>query len=215
MIIGIIIVLIGICCLLDNCGLNVDWGIITSLAFIFAGVAIAIKNKKLDFWPIILFVIGVWNLLLSLNIINISLSQLFWPLVLIVGGLSIVFSKLSFSKKVQGVKVNKDGKLIYNGIFGGVEEKVTDNNFDAIIVNAVFGGVKLDLTNLKLKHDIQIEVNSIFGGTDLVLSDDYNIVLSTTSIFGGTDNKHEKDFDKNKKNININSVSIFGGTDLK
>ena len=34
MLVGIIIVIIGLCCLLENFGINIDWGILISLLLI-------------------------------------------------------------------------------------------------------------------------------------------------------------------------------------
>jgi hypothetical protein len=103
---------------------------------------------------------------------------------------------------------------VYNGIFGSVNEKITNEKIEIIVINAIFGGVELDLRNLNLTHDLKIEICSIFGGVDLFLNDDYNIIISSTSIFGGVENKHNNKKDKGN-NINISSINIFGGTDLK
>lgn len=215
MLVGIIIVVIGICCLLENFGINIHWGILISLLLILSSIFLVIKDKKIDFWSVLLFIIGLWNLLLNFKLVTVELGEILWPVLIIIAGLSIVISKLSFSKKTGNKKTIKEGKLVYNGIFGGVNEKIVDENIESISVNSVFGEVELDLREIKLKKDLKIEVYSIFGSTNLHLSDDYNIVVSSTSIFGGVENIHKSKKDKGKKNININCVSVFGGTDLK
>lgn len=215
MLIGIIIVIIGVCCLLENFGINVDWGMLVSLLLIFSSIFLTIKNKKVDFLSILLFIVGIWNLLLNLKLVTLKLGEILWPLLIIIAGLSIIFSKLKFNNKDTAKKISKDKKLIYNGIFSGVNEKVVDENIELIVINAIFGGVELDLRNIKLKQDLKIEICSIFGGVDLFLSDDYNVVVSSTSIFGGVENNHDNKNDKVKKTINVISTNIFGGTDLK
>ena len=60
-----------------------------------------------------------------------------------------------------------------------------------------------------------IKFNWIFAGIDLVMPEDYNVVVNSFAVFGGNDNKIKREFDDSKKTININCVSIFGGTDIK
>lgn len=215
MLIGIIIVILGVCCLLENFGINVEWGMLISLLLIFSALFLIIKDKKINFWSILLFSIGTWNLLLNLKLVTVELGEILWPVLIIIAGLSIIFNKLKFNNHAKSKKVNKDKKVVYNGIFGGINEKVNDEDVELIVVNAIFGGVELDLKDFNLSKDIKIEIYSIFGGVDLFLSDDYNIVVSSTSIFGGVDNTHDNKKDKKKKTININTINIFGGTDLK
>lgn len=215
MLIGIIIVIIGICCLFENLGVNVDWGMLISILLIFSSGFLFFKNKKIDVWSILLFTIGIWNLLLQLGWVSLELGDILWPLLIIISGLSIIFSKLKLPKQEKIKKKTYDNKLVYNGIFSGINEKTTDSNVELIVVNAIFGGVELDLRDVTLKNDLRIEVLSLFGGVDLFLSDDYNVVVSSTSIFGGVENKHNTPDDKKKININIISTNIFGGTDLK
>lgn len=209
MLVGIIIIIIGICCLIENLGINLDWGILISCLFLFSAIFLLIKDKKISMWNILLFIVGIWNLLLNLRLVSIELGEFLWPIIIIIIGLSIVVNKLK-----NNTKITQNNKLIYSGIFGGISEKIVDNK-EHIVVRAVFGGVTLDLTNADIKNDINIQVYSIFGGVDLLLSDEYNIVVSSTSIFGGLDNKHNNKKEKNKKNINIKVLNIFGGTDLK
>lgn len=213
MLIGIIVVIIGICCLLDNCGVNIDWGMLVSCLLIFSSLFLIIRHKKIYFWGILLFIIGIWNLLLNLKLVKLELGEILWPVLIIIAGLSIIFNKLDFKKKKK--KISKKGTLVYNGIFSGVNDKITDETVEFISINAIFGGVELDLRDLKLCDNLKIEVYSIFGGVDLFLSDDYNINVSSTSIFGGVENKHSVKNDDKKNTIDINSVNIFGGTDLK
>lgn len=215
MLIGIIIVILGVCCLLENFGINVDWGMLISLLLIFSAIFLIVKDKKVSFWSMLLLIIGVWNLLLNLKLVTVELGEILWPILIIIAGLSIIMNKLKFNNHAKSKKVNKDKKVVYNGIFGGINKKVNYEEVELIVVNAIFGGAELDLRNLKLNKDLKIEIYSIFGGVDLFLSDDYNVVVSSTSIFGGIDNKHSNKKDKNKKTININTVNIFGGTDLK
>jgi len=213
MLLGIIIVIIGFSCLLENLGISINWGILVSLLLILSCFYLILRDKKITFWSIILFIIGMWNLLLNLNVVTLEFSGILWPILLVLTGISIIFNKLKLKNIRRNEKENKT--LVFNGIFSGCVEKIINEDVQEIKVRAIFGGVELDLTNLKITENLNIHVYSIFGGVDLLLSDDYNIVVSSTSIFGGVENKHNSKEEKNKKNININIINIFGGTDLK
>lgn len=63
--------------------------------------------------------------------------------------------------------------------------------------------------------DGRLSFNGIFGGIDLIMPEDYNVIVNSFAVFGGNDNKINREFNEIKKTIYINCVSIFGGADIK
>ena len=61
--------------------------------------------------------------------------------------------------------------------------------------------------------DIVINASSIFGGINILVPEDVNVIVKSTSIFGGVTNKKENT--NSKKNIYINAMCMFGGVDIK
>jgi len=58
----------------------------------------------------------------------------------------------------------------------------------------------------------------VFGGTTIVVPNDWNIVMNVTSIFGGFSNKSVKDPNANvdlSRTLIIKGLVVFGGGELK
>ena len=103
----------------------------------------------------------------------------------------------------------------YYGIFSGLEERITDTDFEGANIYSVFGGVDLDLRELDLKDDITINAYSIFGGTSIFVNDNFKVKFNSFSLFGGNENKAINSDKKKVSTLTINCISIFGGTEVK
>lgn len=216
MFIGLIIIFVGVLLLLEVIvpGFSVDFSLIWPFVLIFIAINGFIKNRKINCFSVIVLFIGIWFLVLNLGYIGETLKNAFWPIIIILIGLCIVFDtvKIGEIKKRTSNKVETN----YYGIFSGSDEKINTNDFKGTNVYAIFGGVDLDLRDSKLKDDeAVINVYSIFGGATILVPDGYNIIMSSSNVFGGNDNKTRNKYDEKQKTIYINCISVFGGTEIK
>lgn len=216
MVIGVIIVCIGILLLLEAVmpGFTVDFGLVWPVILIVISLYQAIRRRRFDLFMTVVLFIGIWFLLLNLGLISDVYTDIFWPIIIILVGLSFVFNTF----KIRGInkKVTTKASANYYGIFSGCEEKINTDEFKGTNVYSVFGGVDLDLRGANIKaEEVVINAYSIFGGTELMVPEGYNIVMNSTAIFGGNDNKTKNVFKEGNKTIYINCVSVFGGTEVK
>lgn len=163
-------------------------------------------------------VIGIFLLLSCQGLIDFSsLWKMVVPVVLILIGLSFIFKNtLSDSaKKIKEINSkNKENDKEILAVFSSQKVNVGDEKFEGSSISCVFGGVSLDLREAKITSDIVINTTSVFGGIDILVSDNVNVKVNSTSIFGGVDNKIENNSD-NKKTIYVNATCLFGGVDIK
>ena len=160
---------------------------------------------------------------------NPDFAQNFWPLLLVVIGLLIVFGSIfkpkrkkdwsytKFTDEFSGNKENIGGTFDKNVIFSGGEYIVLDPVFSGGELNAVFGGIDLDLRKTNLAEgDTVLEVNAVFGGIDIKIPSDWNIKSEVSCILGGIEDKREKtnDFIPNRRLI-LTGGCIFGGCSIK
>jgi len=216
MLIGGIILIIGIIFLLEVLvpGFKVDFNLVWPIVLVAVGLYNMIKDRKLSIFMVILTFIGFWFVLINFNILPDKYTRVFWPIIIILIGLSVIFNSITFNKKIK--VINKEGNLKFYGIFSGIEEKVKSNDFKGAEIYAIFGGVELDLSNIKIKDkSAVINVYSIFGGTELRLPTDYNIIFESIAFLGGNDNRNENKLKEENKTIYLNCISVFGGTDIK
>lgn len=171
-------------------------------------------------------------------------TNLFWYLILIVVGLSLLLRKRgSFSKSKQDERwhnrrsgFNRDTMAsgtheannteTYDNdyidevaIFGGGEKIITSNNFKGGKVTAIFGGSDIILTHSQLAPGVnEIEVFAMFGGWTLHLPPNWQVKSEVVAIFGGISDKRYLGGDiirDNSRQLIIKGFVMFGGGEIK
>lgn len=217
---------------------NIIWGLI------FLGLGIIFLGNNFKLWDIEVFFEGWWTLFIIIpSLIGIlkkgsRISSCFWlvigillllacqdiitfqlirkmifPLIFILIGLMIIFRpKKITDDNYKEIKKQKDS-LNLVAVFSGREEKIS-TEFKGADCISVFGGIDLDLRDTSLKDDVVIEIVSCFGGVDILLPKNVNVVTSGIPCFSSIENKITNQ-EKSKSTIYINYVAIFGGIEIK
>lgn len=142
--------------------------------------------------------------------------SLFWPSLLILAGLLILFGK---GRRTQIAREKSDGDDLLDDvdIFGGSEKVLHSQNFKGGKISNIFGGSKYDMRQAKLAEGTNIlEVSMIFGGSKFIVPEDWDVKMEVTTIFGGFSDKRHRSIvvpDTNRKLI-IRGEAIFGGGEL-
>jgi hypothetical protein len=165
--------------------------------------------------------IGVGGLFLAdtLGFLNLSWRE-FWPLVLIGAGLLMLWTRLAPPPAgVPNIPASgHEGALNDCAIFGGVERKVTTDDFRGGHVSAMFGGVEVDLRRAGIRGDSAvIDVSAMFGGVEFKIPQNWAVVASVAAIFGGFSNKTvQPSVDTpGVKRLYIKGSAVFGGVEVK
>lgn len=217
-IIGVFALIAGVilCVQVLDVNIRIDFSILWWSFFTMVGVVIMINDRKISILPSIIMVIGIWFILKDVGIIHGSIFALIWPLILVVVGLNLMFSKNFFTRTAK--KTDTNGMQVYNGIFGGVTERLQDKNFKGLIATALFGAVEIDLREIEVQDkEVYIDATAIFGGVTFIMpTNKYNVVEGEAmAIFGGNDNKFKGNYESERATIFVNSKSIFGGVEIK
>jgi predicted membrane protein len=113
---------------------------------------------------------------------------------------------------------NESGYIERNCIFCGNKEKLDIKNFKGGEINSIFGGIELDLSDAELAEGVHhLELNSIFGGIVLYVPIEWNIEIRQDQVFGQFVDKRPKpgfEVDENSLLI-LEASSIFGGGEIK
>lgn len=117
---GIAIIAVGTGFLLDAFNV-IDFGSFMGswwpVAVIFAGVLVWLNDAKNYFWSLLLVGVGILFQLRELDIVDVNPWQIFWPLVIITVGLSIVF------KRATRTSASKSDRDDVTAILGGSDQK--------------------------------------------------------------------------------------------
>ena len=142
-----------------------------------------------------------------------------WPVILIAIGVSFILNRRNRELDRRGDGSSDDDYIDEISIFGGSEKNITSQNFKGGNVTAVFGGSDLNLLNARLSNDQNIiDVFCMFGGSTLIVPNDWTIVMDAFVIFGGYADKRAlsshtpQDPDKV---LRIKGFVMFGGGEIK
>ena len=217
--IGVLLVGLGVTWLLHNMGMVSDtvWDVIISWQTLLIAIGlINIANGHGRGFGIILIVVGGFFLLGEFYYIPLTLRKAFWPTLLILGGIFLLFGSQRMFRK-RHLSIGKDEDYIEEiAIFGGKSRLITSRAFRGGKIINIFGGLELDLTGANLVGGTCILENvTIFGGSSLIVPSDWNVKLEVFSIFGAyEDKRHIREIDLNKTLV-IKGVVIFGGGEVK
>lgn len=188
-------------------------------------IAIGVVNIfwRQSFWSgVILIGIGGFFLLVNFYHMPFSTWQLFFPALIILVGLKMIFGPSRLEKRMAKEPIFKategnDDFFEDIAVFGGGERRVITPNLKGGRMVAAFGGSKIDLShsNIAAGDRPMIEVVCIFGGTALLVPSDWNVKVEVFNIFGGyADKRIPSQIDYNKTLV-IKGITIFGGGEIK
>lgn len=210
--IGIILIFMGAAALLNNfdfIDLYIPYEITDFLfswetVFIIVGLVLFSTNRRSA--GIIFFAIGIF-----------SFFPEFWPVVLVLIGIYILYRKDYQSKNSDNLTENDFIDDI--SIFGGGKKIVSSQNFAGGKSTAIFGGAEIDLRNANLAEGNQvIDIFAIFGGSTFIISEKWNVIVDVIPIFGGFSDKRRiaPDTEKDEnRSLTIKGLVIFGGGEVR
>ncbi|MBN1373872.1 hypothetical protein JW962_00865 [Candidatus Dojkabacteria bacterium] len=198
------------------------WGII----LIIFGVNLLIGNV-INVWPLIIVAIGVYifvrgnfgsgifmvglgGLLWASTIWGFELWAKFWPLVIILIGISSFFGD-----KRHGLKrsVETNGEISETVVLSGVDRVYKTNDFKGGEITAVLGGGEIDLSAVTISEDTTLEITVVLGGIKVILPKDCKTVVNGTAVLGGWEDKRTNR-DSSGKTLTLTGVAVLGGVEI-
>jgi hypothetical protein len=167
----------------------------------------------LRFWPVILIVVGVlqyrnppaalrgargvhgliwivigsWLLLNSLRILRVGIWELFWPLVLIAVGVSLVMQTL---RRSDPAIAGDDDRLSVFAVLSGGKRSIV-GPFRGGEITGFMGGTHLDLRQATIPagEAARLEVIAVMSGCDLVVPSNWIVTTPAVVVLGGIEDK--------------------------
>ncbi|NTW71971.1 MAG: cell wall-active antibiotics response protein [Eubacteriaceae bacterium] len=224
-ILGLIIILAGLATLSNNLGLtNFDLGHIFGtywpVLIIALGLNFILNHGSTGemISGVIIVVVGAILLGNSTGTFNVDLSlffKLFWPVIIILVGLSIFFSH------------GTSGKNNF-AIMSAIERKTQPWKLQTGSFVAFMGGVDLDISLAEINEgETVLDLTAFMGGIDIILPEDIYVECNGTAILGGLElldhstggiyssTKAVQGTPDNKKILKIYSRAIMGGIEIK
>jgi len=220
MVIGLLVLALGAFWLLRNFGIlsEIVWDYIFSWQMLLIAIGVinvAGEGHKGFGW--VLIAIGGFFLLSDIFIWPVSFRNVFWPALLILIGIFLIFgSRCKFKRGHQYLKSSGTDVIEEVSVFGGGDRSIHSDNFKGGEIISIFGGSKIDLTETTISPEgAEIEIVAVFGGSTLLVPSDWNVKLEVFNIFGGFSDKRMKAQVDTNKTLLIKGVAVFGGGELK
>lgn len=225
LIIGIILMAVGALLLFDTFEItNLPIGhYIFSWKTLLIGIGVVLlATKERPTAGYVLIGLGILFWLPSFVNYSISLSQIFWPAILIGVGVLII-TRRSQGNKRHRVNSKTGGNLSDYiddvSVLGGGTKIIQSKNFKGGDITAVFGGSEFSFKEAELSPDgCTIDVFTMFGGSKLIIPDNWVVKSDIFSIFGGFNDKRtikpEENSDQ-KSVLYLKGAVIFGGMEIK
>lgn len=201
------------------------------LFLIAGGVINGMKKGFSRTGPLALIIIGIAFLIPHFTILGVSSSKLFWPALLIFGGIFIavrakkkeqyfINSREDFSRRFDDTEtVSTDSFVNIEAFFGGRKEIITSKQFSGCNATAICGGAEINLMQAdSAVQPMVIDLRVVFGGVEVIVPSHWEIVNEVDVLFGGIEDKRNlrtaSDLGEAKRLLLRGSVT-FGGLELK
>lgn len=215
--IGAILIGIGVLVILGNVGvLENFWGLLATYwpaLLILAGGFNIVTNPAGKVGGFIVATAGVLLLLNNIDQVQIFTHISFWPVILILAGVWFLFRG---GKKPT--VIDKDS-LNLVALFSGNSGRVVSQGFKGGSSVSMFGGSEVDLRDAKLAGgEAKFDVFAMFGGTEIRVPENWEIVTKGIPLFGGMDDKTSapaREGEVDSPTLVINYLALFGGVEVK
>lgn len=222
---GIVLVVIGGLLLLNTLnivGFSMSYYIFSWKTILIAIGVIIVFRRESQLTGYLFIGVGVVFWLLTFAGYYISFGKVFLPLILIVIGIVIITRRGRMEKHGRQSR-NADGTVNTDylddiSILGGGVRRIQSANFKGGNITAIFGGSEFDLKDSVISPEgCVIDVFTMFGGTKLIVPNDWEIKSDVLSMFGGFSDKrmNKPEESEVKKVLLLKGVVLFGGVEVK
>ncbi len=173
------------------------------------------------------FLVGLLILLDDLNFFVIDLWD-FWPVLLVAGGLLIIWRGFARERVVAragsstdsvpggAARARSSDSVSGVAIFGGFKRAFTSQDFQGANLTAFFGGCELDLRDASISApEAIVDVFAFCGGIDLKVPEDWVVELKVLPVLGGAEDKTRAPQGMTGKRLIVRGTTFMGGVGVK
>jgi predicted membrane protein len=178
-----------------------------------------------EFWNVTLVIIGGWLYGEANNMFGMGDISRVWiiGILLIILGFKIIvgtshkaYKKIPIGELNNGkFNENSEDYPEYNCVFSNLNIINKSQNLKGGTASSVFGKMVIDLREVTIQNNICFEVNSVFGGLDVLMPKSLPVRLNMTPVFGNYHNFTSSiNTDKNAPYIELKGAAVFGNINV-
>ena len=181
--------------------------------------------KRRTIVGILLIVAGAWKLANMWGVIeNDWLWSQAWtvyigPIAIIYLGMLMILTSYRRNREQwlrRPLPIGEDGKRICCNVhYGGDEYVYHGEVFHGASLDVFCGGIRMDLREATITEDEEIDIHTFFGGVELIVPTDVNIIVKSRSIIGGVGDETKNRNQEGVHRLYITASNMMGGVSIK
>ena len=213
MVLGLCVLTVGLLLTLDNLDLvDTRWLLgYWPVGLVAVGLAALSSDGKSNGrgGPIVLILVGSLLLLDRLEFIDVNPFALFWPVVLIVAGGSLILQTL----RPRKVPVDSDFAVSLFAFMGAVKRSSNASPFQHCDLTSMWGGCELDLREATIPSgaEASVDVFALMGGHKIRVPKGWIVDTRVFPFMGGVDDKTASASGADAPRLVIRGTVIMGG----
>jgi len=209
---GVLIVAVGVIALLIQLdvitlslgALFADWW---PLIVIGVGLAALVTVPRAWVGPTIVIAVGVLFLLVTLDILDVNLWEILWPVAIILVGLSLITS--------FGSRSTEDDTINSTVFWWGSQRRTRSRQFKGGSLTAIMGGIEVDLREADIADRAEIAIFALWGGVEVKVPPTWRVRVSGLPLLGGWDDKTSLPIQDGAPELIVHVTAIMGGAEIK
>ncbi|MCP1662459.1 MAG: hypothetical protein D5R99_03805 [Methanocalculus sp. MSAO_Arc1] len=160
-----------------------------SLIVLFAVIALFKSSFQFLSGPVVLIVIFGTIQAVALDYLS---PDVILPVIIIAVGLGFIFNRVRRPSTGESTDQATDTVELM-AVLGGVESRSISKSFRGGEMLAIFGGVDLDLRDAGISDPpAEIQVFTLFGGTEIRVPEDWNVRLNVLPVLGSAEDERRR-----------------------
>ncbi len=100
-------------------------------------------------------------------------------------------------------------------VYSGLEFASRARNFLGGTLLTMFGGSEIDLRGAAIDPaGADLEVRTVFGGTEILVPEGWNVALEAQNFMGGSENRVKSTGAGDGPTLRVHALTVFGGLDI-
>jgi predicted membrane protein len=226
LIIGMAIALFGVVLVLDRLNLVIaDQALRWWPAVIVAvGALMFSQSRHGGANGVIVMIIGGWLLLNTVGLLRVGFWEMFWPLILIgIGSTLVLQATRRRTREAMGAAA--DATMAIFAVLSGVKRTSAAERFLGGEVTAFMGGAQIDLRQATIPpgEEAALDIFVVMGGCEIFVPMSWNVVTPLVPVMGGIDDKRLAPLpgsaasigDKPAPRLVLRGLLMMGGIEIK
>jgi predicted membrane protein len=111
---------------------------------------------------------------------------------------------------------DQESYLDVHAVLGGVKKNVQSKNFQGGQIGCFMGGAEISFMQADIHHPVVLEINTVFGGTKLIIPGNWEVQTEISPVFGGVEDKRsfQNQVPDADKKIILKGSCLFGGIEI-